>query len=78
VRALRAYDPGHDIVALRKRFGPGGLCELGSNENPLGPSPRAVEAVRAALPELHRYPDPLGGELRAAIRYCSATARTNC
>ena len=68
MRGLRAYDPGLDIVALRKRFaGHGGLCELGSNENPLGPSPLAVEAVRAALPELHRYPDPLGGELRDAL-----------
>ncbi|MEO8159802.1 MAG: histidinol-phosphate transaminase [Arenimonas sp.] len=66
LRALRADEPGHDIVALRQRF-PHGLCELGSNENPLGPSPCALEAVRAALPELHRYPDPLGGELRAAI-----------
>jgi histidinol-phosphate aminotransferase len=67
VRALRAYDPGLDIVALRKRFGALGLCELGSNENPLGPSPRALEAVEKALPQLHRYPDPLGGELRAAL-----------
>jgi len=67
VRALRAYDPGLDIIALRRRFNALGLCELGSNENPLGPSPRAVEAVQAALPQLHRYPDPLGGELRAAI-----------
>jgi histidinol-phosphate aminotransferase len=67
VRALRAYDPGLDIVALRHRFSALGLCELGSNENPLCPSPRALEAVRAALPQLHRYPDPLGGELREAI-----------
>jgi histidinol-phosphate aminotransferase len=67
VRALRAYDPGLDIVALRRRFAATGLCELGSNENPLGPSPAAVAAVQAALPELHRYPDPLGGDLRDAL-----------
>jgi len=67
VRALRAYDPGLDIVALRRRFAAQGLCELGSNENPLGPSPKAVAAVRAALPELHRYPDPLSGDLRDAL-----------
>ena len=36
--ALRAYDPGHDLPALRQRFG-AQLAELGSNENPLGPSP---------------------------------------
>jgi histidinol-phosphate aminotransferase len=67
VRALRAYDPGLDIVALRRRFAGEGLCELGSNENPLGPSPLALEAVRASLPQLHRYPDPLSGDLREAL-----------
>jgi histidinol-phosphate aminotransferase len=40
---------------------------LASNENPLGPSPRAVAAARAALEGVHRYPDPRAGELRAAI-----------
>ncbi|HVI57628.1 MAG TPA: histidinol-phosphate transaminase [Luteimonas sp.] len=67
VRALRAYDPGHDLVALRRRFAPDPLVELGSNENPHGPSPRAREAAAAALGELHRYPDPLGGDLRRAL-----------
>ncbi len=66
VRGLRAYDPGHDLVALR-RFVPGGLVELGSNENPHGPGPRAREAAAAVLGELHRYPDPLGGDLKRAL-----------
>jgi histidinol-phosphate aminotransferase len=65
-RALRAYDPGHDLPALRKRFGPI-LAELGSNENPLGPSPRALAAIQSALPELFRYPDPQGKSLKAAL-----------
>jgi len=65
-RALRAYDPGHDLPALRKRFG-SALAELGSNENPLGPSPRALAAIQAALPEVHRYPDPKGAALKAAL-----------
>jgi histidinol-phosphate aminotransferase len=67
VRALRAYDPGHDLVALRRRFAPELLVELGSNENPYGASPRARAAAAAALDELHRYPDPLGGDLRRAL-----------
>jgi histidinol-phosphate aminotransferase len=66
IRALRAYDPGHDIVALRRRF-PGSLVELGSNESPFGPSPRAVQAIRDSLAQLHRYPDPLGSELKHAL-----------
>ena len=64
--ALRAYDPGHDLPALRKRFG-AEIAELGSNENPLGPSPRAVEAMRGALAETFRYPDPRGLSLKTAL-----------
>ncbi|MGV8932121.1 MAG: histidinol-phosphate transaminase [Luteimonas sp.] len=64
---LRAYDPGHDLVALRRAAAPQGLLELGSNENPYGPSPRAREAVIDVLDQLHRYPDPLGGDLKRAL-----------
>jgi histidinol-phosphate aminotransferase len=69
IRRLRAYDPGLDLVALRRdaerdrRF----LVELGSNENSHGPSPRAREAVLDCLQQLHRYPDPLGGDLKRAL-----------
>ncbi|NZA26039.1 histidinol-phosphate transaminase [Luteimonas sp. SJ-92] len=66
IRALKAYDPGHDLVALRRRSG-AGLVELGANENPYGPSPLALAAARDALDSAHRYPDPLGGELRQAL-----------
>jgi histidinol-phosphate aminotransferase len=65
-RALRAYDPGHDLPALRKRFG-SALSELGSNENPLGPSQQALAAIQSALPEIFRYPDPQGAALKAAL-----------
>lgn len=65
-RALRAYDPGHDLPGLRRRFGRV-LAELGSNENPLGPSPDAIAAIQAALPAIWRYPDPNGTELKAAL-----------
>ena len=64
--ALCAYDPGHDLPELRQRFG-AEIAELGSNENPLGPSPRALEAMRAALPECFRYPDPRGTTLKSAL-----------
>jgi histidinol-phosphate aminotransferase len=67
IRGLRAYDPGHDLVALRRRFADNGLVELGSNENALGPSPSVRAAIDAALPLLHRYPDPLGGDLKRAL-----------
>ncbi|MFI4968970.1 MAG: histidinol-phosphate transaminase [Lysobacterales bacterium] len=64
--ALRAYDPGHDLPALRRRFG-AQIAELGSNENPLGPSPLALQAMQAALRESFRYPDPRGAALKAAL-----------
>lgn len=66
IGALRAYDPGHDLPALRQRFGTQ-LCELGSNENPLGPSPKVRAAIDAALSDVFRYPDPKGSALKAAI-----------
>lgn len=66
IRGLRAYDPGHDLVALR-RAAPRPLLELGSNENPHGASPRAIQAAIAALASAHVYPDPLGGELKRAL-----------
>ena len=68
MRNLSAYDPGHDIPALRRRFaGAGGLLELGSNENPFGPSPSVIPAIQAELAQLHRYPDPAGNALKRAI-----------
>jgi histidinol-phosphate aminotransferase len=63
---LRAYDPGHDLPRLRKRFGKA-LAELGSNENPLGASPRACQAIRSASPHVFRYPDPRGAALKQAL-----------
>ena len=67
IRMLKAYDPGHDLVALRARFGESMLVELGSNENPYGPSPAAREAMLGALDALHRYPDPRGAGLKHAL-----------
>lgn len=67
IAGLRAYDPGHDLVALRERFPVHALVELGSNENPYGPSPDARAAILDGLHALHRYPDPLGGRLKRAL-----------
>jgi len=65
IRGLRAYDPGHDLVALRARHDL--LIELGSNENPQGAAPAARIAVLDAMHQIHRYPDPLGGDLKRAL-----------
>ena len=67
IQTLRAYDPGHDLAAFRRRFEGRHLIELGSNENPYGPSPRAKEAVLATIHDSFRYPDPLGADLKRAL-----------
>ncbi|MEO6227947.1 MAG: histidinol-phosphate transaminase [Thermomonas sp.] len=72
IRELRAYDPGHDLISLRRRFAQAQrvdapLVELGSNENPYGASPHARQAIVDALAGIHRYPDPLGGDLKRAL-----------
>lgn len=67
VQTLRSYDPGHDLIALRRRFGVEALVELGANENPYGASPAACAAILDVLHGLHRYPDPRGAELKHAL-----------
>ncbi|MDZ3822625.1 MAG: histidinol-phosphate transaminase [Pseudoxanthomonas sp.] len=66
VAALRAYDPGHDLVAFRARFG-SRLVEVGSNENLLGPAPSALAALADPGAAAWRYPDPRGSVLRDAL-----------
>ena len=82
IQRLRAYDPGHDLVALRRRFVETQLVskpllELGSNENPYGASPRAKQAVVDALAGIHIYPDPLGGDLKRALARHHGIATAN-
>lgn len=67
IRKLVAYKPGKPIAETQREFGLSRVIKLASNENPLGPSPKALEAVRAHLSDLHRYPDPSGFELSQKI-----------
>lgn len=57
VLSLMPYQPGKPIEEVEREYGVTDSVKIASNENPLGPSPKAVEAIRAALPQLHRYPD---------------------
>lgn len=68
VRNLAVYVPGKPVEEVRRELGiTDEIVKLASNENPLGPSPKAVEAIRRALPEVNRYPDGGGFYLRQAI-----------
>jgi len=51
------YTPGKPIEELERELGISEVIKLASNENPLGPSPKAVRAITAALPKINRYPD---------------------
>ena len=67
VRDLDVYQPGKPIEELERELGISGAIKVASNENPLGPSPRAVAALPAALSQLHLYPDAGGFVLRRAL-----------
>ncbi len=69
MRAIAAYVPGKPIAETARELGipAADILKMASNENPLGPSPRAVEAMRGALGELHYYPDGSGYDLKAVI-----------
>ena len=67
IAGLRPYIPGKPISELERELGITGSIKLASNENPLGPSPKALAVAEAALGELARYPDGGGFELRAAL-----------
>ena len=61
------YQPGKPIEELERELGITGAVKVASNENPLGPSPRALAAIPPALAQLHRYPDAGGSALRRAL-----------
>jgi histidinol-phosphate aminotransferase len=67
IAALQPYVPGKPIEELERELGIAGAVKLASNENPLGPSPRAVQAMRAALEGVHRYPDGASFRLREKL-----------
>ncbi len=69
VQQLSPYVPGKPVDELARELdlAPASIVKLASNENPLGPSSKALEAIRQALPELTRYPDGNGFELKSRL-----------
>lgn len=66
---LVAYEPGKPIEDVARELGldPATIIKLASNENPLGPSPKAQEAMHSLIADTHIYPDGGGWKLRRAI-----------
>jgi histidinol-phosphate aminotransferase len=68
ILALKPYIPGKPIEEVKREFGIiEEIVKLASNENPLGPSPKALEALQEALPKLALYPDGGCHDLREAV-----------
>ena len=69
LRALIAYEPGKPVEDLARELGlpPGEIIKLASNENPLGPSPAARQAMIDTIDRAHFYPDGGGYYLREAV-----------
>jgi histidinol-phosphate aminotransferase len=67
IRKLAVYVPGKPIEEVQRELGLSDIVKLASNENPLGPSPKAVAAIEKALANLHRYPDGSGYALRKVL-----------
>jgi histidinol-phosphate aminotransferase len=67
VRSLQPYQPGKPLGELEREFGISEAIKLASNENPLGPSPVALERLAQESAGLHRYPDGNGFVLKTAL-----------
>ncbi|HEY3356711.1 MAG TPA: histidinol-phosphate transaminase [Polyangia bacterium] len=67
IERLVPYQPGKHIAQVRRELGLDRIIKLASNENPFGPSPRALAAAAQALTEAYRYPDVACRELRDAL-----------
>lgn len=57
ISAITPYPPGKPLDELEREYGIKNSIKLASNENPWGPSPKAIRALRSELLNLHRYPD---------------------
>ena len=67
IQELQSYKPGQNIAEVQRELGLDRIIKLASNENPFGPSPLALEAVKQNLKENFRYPDAAAILLREKL-----------
>jgi len=67
IASIVPYPPGKPLEELEREYGVRDSIKMASNENPWGPSPKAIQAIRGALGNLHRYPDGSGYYLVHAL-----------
>ncbi len=67
IQRIRPYQQGKPIEEVQRELGLAEVIKLASNENPLGPSPRAIEAMTRTLAEVNLYPDGGNYRLKAGV-----------
>ena len=67
IKKLTSYKPGKPIQEAQRELGLNRIIKLSSNENPIGPSPKALKAINNIAYDLHRYPDASGYYLRKKL-----------
>ncbi|MBI5076386.1 MAG: histidinol-phosphate transaminase [Nitrospirae bacterium] len=67
INAIQPYVPGKPIEELERELGISNSIKLASNENPLGPSPEALKAIKDSFADLNRYPDGAGYYLKNTL-----------
>ena len=66
IESLRPYEAGRSIEEVQRQYGLARICKLASNENPLGPSAMALDAMARSMSQLHLYPNG-GLDLRRVL-----------
>jgi histidinol-phosphate aminotransferase len=77
IQTIAPYVPGKPLDALEREYGIRDSVKLASNENPLGPCPAALAAIRQSLATLHRYPDGAGHVLTHKIAHVNGVGPQN-
>jgi histidinol-phosphate aminotransferase len=67
VLGIQPYVPGKPLEELERELGIANSIKLASNENPVGPSPKALEAIRSSFSDINRYPDGAGYYLKKVL-----------
>jgi len=67
IEKITPYIPGKPLEELEREYGISGAIKMASNENPLGPSPKAIQAITEHLSDIHRYPDANSNALKEML-----------
>jgi len=67
LNAIKAYVPGKPIDEVQREYGLKNVIKLASNENPLGPSPKALAVMKESLSRVNSYPDAQNHNLLKAL-----------